>query len=163
MDLAQVLRLAHAFAGVAFMAGLVGRWLIIGAAKRAESLVAVHVLLRAAGPFGILLTGGGISVTVLGLATALSFGRPLFGPLQGHVPDWLFVSNLLMLPIFVFLVAVYPRAGRRIQGALEDADARGTLTPELAIAWADPRLRFARTYEFVAVTIVLGLMIAKPF
>ena len=123
----------------------------------------MRVLLRAAAPFGMLLTGGGISLTVLGLGAALTLGRPLFGPLQGNSPDWLFASNILMLPILGFLVAVYPRAGRRIQGALEEADARDTLTPELATAWADPWLRFARTYEFVAVTVVLGLMIEKPF
>jgi hypothetical protein len=40
---------------------------------------------------------------------------------------------------------------------------QGGLTPELAAAWADPWLRLARTYELVAVSIVLALMIAKPF
>jgi len=163
VDLAAFLRLGHALAGVAFMAGIIGNWVVVGFARRASSLEAMHLYLRASRPFGVLLTGGGITLTVLGIATAFSLGRPLFGPLSGGSVDWLFVSNVLMLPIFLALVLVYPRVGRRIRAALEDADRRGSLTPELAIAWADPRLRAARTYEAAAVTVVLALMIAKPF
>jgi hypothetical protein len=155
--------LAHAVAGVAFMAGIIGNWIVIGFAKRAESLDAMRVLLRAAAPFGMLLTGGGISLSLLGVATAAALGRPLFGPLQGAGADWLFVSDVLMLPLLLVVAFVYPRVGRRIRGALDHAEVGGSLTPELASAWADPRLRLGRAYEFVAVSIVLGLMIAKPF
>lgn len=163
MAFAQVLRLAHALAGVAFMAGIVGNWFVIGFARRADTLEAMRLYLRAAEPFGKLLTGGGITLTILGIAAAISLGRPLFGPLQGGSADWLFVANLLMLPLLAAVALVYPRVGRRIRAAIKDAEERGSLTPELATAWADPRLRAARTYEAVAVTIVLGLMIAKPF
>ena len=163
MELAQLLRLGHALAGVAFMAGIVGNWIVIGFARQAESLDAMRLLLRAAAPFGNLMTGGGITLTVLGVGAALAFGRPMLGPLQGGSVDWMFASNLLMLPIFGFLVGVYPRVGRRISNALREAQLSGGLTPGLKVAWADPRLRFARTYELVAVSIVLGLMIAKPF
>ena len=163
MDLPQLLRLGHALAGVAFAAGIVGNWVIIGFARRAPSLEAMRLYLQAATPFGNLLTGGGISLTILGVATALVLDRPLFGPFQGGHVDWLFVANLLMLPLVIAVAFVYPRVGRRIRSALQAAEAEGRLTAELAAAWADPRLRAARTYEAVAVGIVLALMIAKPF
>lgn len=163
MELGALLRLAHALAGVAFMAGIVGNWIVIGFARKAESLEGMRLLLRASAPFARLLTGGGITLAVLGVGTALALGRPLLGPLQGGRVDWMFVSVLLMLPLLVFVVGVYPRVGRRISTALRDAEVQGGLTPELAAAWADPRLRFARTYELVAVSLVLALMIAKPF
>ena len=163
MDLAGVLRLGHAFAGVAFVAGLVGYWFVLGMASRADSLPSMRLLLRAARPFGALVTGGGIGLSILGIAAAVALGRPLLGPIQGGRVDWMFVSVLLMLPIFAFLVAIYPRFARSLRAALAPADEAGTITPEIATAWADPVYRFARRYELTAVLIVLGLMIAKPF
>lgn len=163
MELGQLLRFGHALAGVTFMAEIVGNWIVIGFARRAESLEMMRLLLRTAAPFGLLVTGGGITLSVLGVAAAVALGHPLFGPLQGGRIDWMFVSNLLMLPIFGFLISIYPRVGRLISVALRDAEVRGGLTPELAVAWADTRLRVARTYEFVATVVVLGLMIARPF
>ncbi|HKB28661.1 MAG TPA: hypothetical protein VKC59_06525, partial [Candidatus Limnocylindrales bacterium] len=83
--------------------------------------------------------------------------------LQGATVDWMFVSVLLMLPIFGFLVLVYPRFGRRLGAALKVADGEGRITPEVTVAWADPVYRLARRYELVAVIAVLALMISKPF
>lgn len=163
MDLPAILRLAHALAGVAFAAGLIGFWIVTGLARRADSLATMRLLLRVSAPFGHLVTGGGISLTVLGLATAFATGRPLLGPLQGASVDWMFVSVLLMLPIFTFLALVYPRFARRLSEALRAADGAGQVTPELTVAWADPTYQWARRYEFVAVGVVLALMIAKPF
>ena len=163
MNLAEILRVGHALAGVAFMAGMIGRWIVIGFARRADNLDAMLLLRQTARPFGILLSGGGITLTILGIATSVALGRPMFGPLQGGRVDWLFVSVVLMLPLFLNLFFVYPKKGAAIEAALSAAATRGELTPELAAAWADPVLRYARTYEFVAVTAVLVLMIAKPF
>jgi hypothetical protein len=163
VDLGPLLRLGHALAGVAFIAGLVGIWIVTGFASRADSPAAMGQLLRVTRPFGLLTSAGGITLTVLGLATAIAIGRPLFGPLQGAPVDWMFVAILLMLPIFGFLALVYPRFERRLREALSAAEVQGRITPELTTAWADPTYRFARQYEMVAVITVLGLMLAKPF
>lgn len=163
VDLGAILRLGHALAGVAFVAGLTGIWIVTGFASRADTPASMRQLLRVARPFGMLTTGGGITLTVLGIATTLVLGRPLFGPIQGGRVDWLFISVLLMLPIFAFLVLVYPRFGERLLAALTAAEVDGHISPELTAAWADPVHRFARRYELVAVLAVLVLMIAKPF
>jgi len=148
---------------VAFVAGLIGFWIVTGLASRADSLATMRLLVRAADPFGRLVTAGGISLSILGLSTAFAIGRPIFGPLQGATVDWMFVSTLLMLPIFAFLIAVYPGFARRMHAALRAADEAGAITREVTAAWADPVYRFARRYELAAVITVLALMISKPF
>ena len=163
MDLAGLLRLGHALAGVAFLAGLIGFWIVTGMASRADTVTTMRLFLRASNPFGMLVTGGGITLAVLGLATAWSLGRPILGPVQGATADWMFASTLLMLPIVLFLVLVYPRFSQRLRAALAGAKADGPVTAELTAAWADPAYRWARRYELVAVVIVFGLMVAKPF
>jgi hypothetical protein len=163
VDLSELLRLGHALAGVGFVAGLVGVWIVSGFARRAESPQAMRQLLRVAGPFGRLTTAAGITLTVLGLASAFVLGRPILGPIQGGTADWMFIATLLMLPILAFLVVVYPRFGRRMSAALTAAEGDGRITPELVAAWAHPAYQFARRYEMVAVVTVLGLMISKPF
>jgi hypothetical protein len=75
----------------------------------------------------------------------------------------MFVSVLLLLPIFGSLAVVYPRFGRRLRGALTAAEAEGRITADLTAAWADPVYRLARRYELAAVIVVLALMISKPF
>lgn len=163
MELWAFLRLAHGLAGVAFVTGLVGIWIVGGLIRREDSLDRMQTLTRAVEPFGRMTTGGGTLMAILGVATAVALGRPVFGPLQGGMSDWLFVSVLLILPLFAFIALVYPIKGRAIAAALADATERGIVTPELRAARNDRVLRWARAYELVAVVIVLGLMIAKPF
>jgi hypothetical protein len=43
------------------------------------------------------------------------------------------------------------------------AEAQGEVTPALRAAWADPVVKAAHVYELGAVTVVLVLMLAKPF
>jgi len=163
MALWAVLRLVHALAGVAFVTGLIGIWILSWLIRREDSLERMQTLARAGEPFGRMTTIGGSVMAILGVATAVALGRPLFGPLQGGTVDWLFVSVLLILPLFVFIAVVYPVKGRVIGAALADAKAKGLVTPELQAARNDRVLQWARSYELVAIVIVLGLMIAKPF
>jgi hypothetical protein len=43
------------------------------------------------------------------------------------------------------------------------ADEQGRVTPELRAAWGDPVVRAAHVYELGVVTVVLILMLSKPF
>ena len=53
--------------------------------------------------------------------------------------------------------------GRVFEAALEEAEAAGVVTDALRQAWSDPVVRAAHIYELTVVTIVLVLMLAKPF
>jgi len=54
-------------------------------------------------------------------------------------------------------------ASGKFDAALEDATAKGTMTPELQRAFADPVVAFARNAELVVVVVIIALMVAKPF
>ncbi len=155
--------LVHALVGVAFVAGLVGRWIVLAAAERATTLPEIRVLTIVAAPFERLVQVGSLLVFVLGLLTALVEHRPLLGPLQGAPFDWLFVALVLYLSILPLIPLVFIPRARVLGLALRDAEVRGEVTPALRRAFADPVVRAAHLYELGAVTVILGLMFAKPF
>jgi hypothetical protein len=158
-----LLVLAHALVAIVFVAGLIGRWITLAGAARATDLAAVRSLTRASAPFERMVTLGSIVLLVLGIAAAIAVGRPLLGPLQGEHADWLFVSLVLYLSIVPLVPLVFVPKGRVFAAALEAAEARGEYTPELRAAFHDRVTRAAHVYELAAVTVVLVLMLTKPF
>jgi hypothetical protein len=162
-SLGGLLALTHALAGVAFVAGLLGRWMVLALAGRATNLGSMRTLTAAAAPFERLVIVGSIVVSVLGIGTAIVQGRPFLGPLQGGRVDWLVVSFVLFLSIIPLVPLVFLPRGRVFASAMAEAEARGEVTPALRAAWRDPVVRAAHVYELGAVTVVLVLMLAKPF
>jgi hypothetical protein len=61
VDLGGLLRLAHALAGVGFVAGLVGFWIATELACRADTLLTMRLLVGVSRPFGRLITASGIA------------------------------------------------------------------------------------------------------
>src|SRR6186997_475531 len=115
MDLSSfggLLALAHALAGVAFIAGLIGRWMVLGLAARATELGSMRTLAAAAGPFERLVIIGSQVVLVLGIATAIVEGIPFLGPLQGGRVDWLFVALVVYLSVLPLVPLVFLPRGR---------------------------------------------------
>jgi len=161
--MAGYLHLVHALVGALFLGALVGRWIILGLAERADSRIAMRTLARAAEPFERTVIVGSAVVLVLGIATAIAQGRPFLGPLQGAAVDWLFVSVVLFVSLVPLVPVVFLPRGRVFDEALDDAVARNEVTPALIAAWRDPVVRAARVYELAVVTLVFALMIAKPF
>ena len=161
--LTGILVAAHALLGAIFLGGLVGRWLVLGMAERADTLARMQTLTRAARPFERIVIVGSQVVVVLGVIAAIAQGRPFLGPLQGAAVDWLFVSLVLVLTVPVIVPLVFLPRGRVFEAAMGDAAARDEITPELRRAWNDPIVRAAHVYELVVVTTVFVLMVAKPF
>jgi hypothetical protein len=161
--LAGLLALTHALVGIAMVAGLIGRWIVLARAQRVTRVEDVRVLLRVSEPFERMVVIGSMVVFVLGIATAIAQGRPFLGPLQGAGADWLFVSLVLFLSILPLVPLVFLPKGRVFAAALAAAGDRGEVPPELAVAFRDPLVRAAHVYELGAVTVVLVLMLTKPF
>jgi hypothetical protein len=161
--IAEPLKVAHALTGILFVGGLVGRWIVLGLAERADTIASMRTLTRAAGPFERIVIQGGGLMAVLGVLTAIAQGRPFLGPIQGAPVDWLFVSIVLLLTVQPLVPLVFLPRGRVFAAALEDATGQGEVTPRLHAAFRDPVVRAAHVYELGAVTVVLVLMIAKPF
>ena len=164
MDLlSAVLVGAHALTGVVFIGALVGRWIVLGLAERADTVSGMQILTRAARPFERLVIWSSALVLLLGVAAAITRGRPFLGPLQGAPVDSLFVSLVLFLSVLPLVRLVFLPRGRVFDAAMSDAVARSELTGELARAWRDPVVRAAHIYELGVVTVVFLLMILKPF
>jgi len=161
--MAGYLHLAHALVGALFLGALVGRWIILGLAERAESLPAMRILTRAALPFERTVMVGSTLVLVLGIATAIAQDRPFLGPVQGAPVDWLFASVVLFVSLVPLVPLVFLPRGRLFDAAMADAVARNEITPALVAAWRDPVMRAAHVYELTIVTLVFALMINKPF
>jgi hypothetical protein len=159
----EVVVLAHALIGISFVAGLIGRWLVLGAAERATDLPAMRTLTAAAAPFERIVIVGSLLVFAFGLAAAYLEGRSVLGPLTGGSVDWLFVSLILFLSILPLVPLVFLPRGRVFEAAMAEAEAAGRVTPELETAWRDPVARVAHVYELGAVTLILVLMLSKPF
>ena len=163
MDLAGIVVLAHALLGILFVVGLVGRWIVLGMAERATRLDAMRTLTTASGPFERLVIVTSSLVLVFGLGAAWLQGRSVLGPLTGGSVDWLFVSVVLFLSNLPLVPLVFLPRGKAFGAALDDAAGQGEVTPALRAAWSDPIVRGAHWYELVTTTIILVLMLSKPF
>ena len=160
MDWSNVIKLVHVAFGFALVAGLVGRRGLERRAARADDPEKAFAISQAGGLFERLVLISGPGIILAGLATAAVKGYPYLGLTTG----WMLLSLILVL-VFPFVLAplVYLPNERATNAAMADARAKGTFTPALRAAFANPRLRFARWYEGVATTLVIALMVLKPF
>jgi len=163
VTITTIVVLAHALLGILFIAGLIGRWIVLGLSERATDLPSMKTLAAAAGPFERLVIVVPTFVLLFGVVAALMQGRSVLGPLTGGDVDWLFVSLLVFLSPLPLVPLVFLPRGRVFEAALSTAETEGRVTPELMTAWRDPVVRAAHVYELAAVTVVLILMLAKPF
>ena len=159
----ELIVVGHAFLGIVFFCGLLGRGIVLWRAEHADTIAAMRTLAKAAAPFEwLVIRIGGVAI-LLGVAAAIAQGRPFLGPLQGAGVDWLFASVVLLLTAAPLPPLVFLPRGRVFEAALDDATAKGEVTPELRAAWRDPLTRAAHVWELVVLSTVLLLMLAKPF
>lgn len=160
MDWPNVIKLVHVVFGFTLVAGLIGRWSLERSAGRADNPGTAFALSRASSLFERLVLVSGPGIIVAGLATAWVKGYPYLGLTTG----WMLLSLILVL-VFPFVLAplVYIPRTRAIASAMADARDKGVFTPELRAAFANRALKSARWYEAVATTLVIALMVLKPF
>jgi type VI protein secretion system component VasK len=107
----------------------------------------------------LMVIPGSFAVLVAGLLAAWSEGQPL----AGTVDWWLFTSLILFVAVGLLVPMVFLPHGKVFEAALEEAERRGEVTPELRTALRDPAVRNARALELVTVAIIITLMVTKPF
>lgn len=159
VSLASLLVFLHVASGFVLVAGLIGRWVNLGRAKRTEDMTEVIALLAATSPFEKMIVGGFGTVLVAGLLAMWAQGRPFFED-GGY---WLITSLALYASVMPLVPLVFIPRGRRFEAALEEARNRNEVTPELAEAFRDRAVAFARSYEAVVVGVIIALMVLKPF
>jgi hypothetical protein len=73
------------------------------------------------------------------------------------------VSNIILLLGFLNVPFIFLPRGKVFRVVLEDALAKGQMTPELRTHLNDPVVRLAHTYELVSMVAIMYLMVFKPF
>ena len=155
-DLSKLLHLAVA---ILFIAGLIGRAILLRRAARSANVAAAEAFSDAAGTFDrLVILGMGLALPS-GLITAWTQGYPWLGLTTG----WMLASVVLIVSISLLPPTIFLPHERRFRAAMEHARAEGAVTRELRAAFADPALAAAHVYEALAVAIIVALMVLKPF
>lgn len=164
MTLILVVKFLHVIAGFWFVAGLIGRGVAQLRAERTKDIPALQLLVELIGRFdSLMVIPGSSAVFLLGLLTAWVEGLPILGFVQGARTNWVLVSLVLFIGIFVLVPTVFIPRGKVFGAALDEAVANGRVTDRLAHALRDPLVRAAHVYEVVAILVIIWLMVVKPF
>jgi uncharacterized membrane protein len=154
----------HIIAAMMLIGGLFGRQLVRARAKKTDDVQIFAALSQAAGRIeNLMVIPGSQGVTILGVILALGSGYPILGFLQGAAQNWLFVSTILLVLMFVLVPTVLIPRGKKFGVILEAALAKGEMTPELRAAMDDRAVRLAHLYEEVSLVMIVALMVWKPF
>jgi hypothetical protein len=153
--LATLLHVAVAFV---FVAGLLGRWVLLARARRAEDVEVAHLFAAAAAPFERMVIAGSMLVLPAGLLAGWARGYPLLGLGTG----WVLGATILYLSMAPLVPLVYLPRGRVFEAEMAAARAAGAVTPGLRAAFGDRAVSLAHSYELAAVALIVALMVLKP-
>jgi uncharacterized membrane protein len=166
-DFAQFIKFLHVVGAIQLIGGLIGRGLAQREAGRAADIHTLHALIQLSGSFEnwMVIPGskGSNVILIFGLIVSWMRGWPLLGVLQGAPSNWLLVSLLLFLAMIPLIVLIFVPRGKVFEAALQEALARGEITPALTAALHDPVVRRAHIAEALGVLVILYLMVMKPF
>jgi len=164
MSLYLILRLLHISAAIIFVGGLFARQVVRSLISRTQVVSAIVTLTEAAGRVERwMVIPGNILAIVFGLLLALITRAPILGALQGSPSSWLLASIILLAVLFPLVPMVFLPRGKIFEASLQQAVAAGLVTPELRERMNDPVVRWAHTAEMVGVTLIVFLMVVKPF
>jgi uncharacterized membrane protein len=159
-----LLRFLHIVSAIWFLGGILARQIVRAYAKRTDNVQRFSVMSEVAGRIeNTMVIPGNLAVIVFGVILGLIIKAPILGFLQGAERNWLLVSNIILLLGFLSVPLIFLPRGKLFRVALQDALAKGQMTPELRAHLDDPVVRMAHTYELVSMAAVMYLMVFKPF
>lgn len=160
----SILIVLHVLTAFALVGGLMGRDILLWQAARASDVRAAGTLVDVSGMFErLMIIPGSFAVLLFGLLTAWARGIPLLGFIQGASTNWLLISLVLYLSLMALVPTVFIPRGKVFDASLQQALAKGEITSDLRTAFADRAVTVARTYELIAATIIIILMVSRPF
>ena len=164
MSLLLVVRFLHIASAIWFIGGVVARQIVRAYAKRTDDVQRFAVMSEAAGRIeSTMVIPGNFAVILFGVIYGLMIGAPILGFLQGAARNWLLVSNILLLLGFFNVPLVFIPKGKLFDVALQDALARGQMTPELRAQLDDQTVRIVHFIELASLGLITFLMVFKPF
>jgi hypothetical protein len=157
-------KLLHVALAMGLVAGLIGRTLSLGQARRAPDLASLRQFAALAGRFdGGLVIPCSALVLISGVATAWLQGWPILGFLAGGTTNWVLASLVMFGLISLLVPTVFLPSGRAFDSALRSALSEGCITEELRAALEAPRVRVAHRVEAGLIAGIVVLMVLKPF
>ncbi len=154
----------HVLTAFLLVGGIIGRNIVLWQAAKATDVRAAGTLVGVTGLFErFMVIPGSFVLLVFGLLAAWVGGIPPLGFIQGAHTNWLLISLVLYLSLMVLVPVLFIPRGKVFDASLQEALAKGEITPALRAAFADQAVMAARTYEMIAVVIVIILMVARPF
>jgi len=157
--LALLLKLVHVVLAMILAAGLIGRWVMLRRARQADDIEVTARFAEAASPFERMVVTSSMLILPAGLLTAWAQGYDWLGLTTG----WMLVSVLIYVAASALVPTVFLPRGRAFDAALADARAAGSVTPALREAFTDRRVRAARAFEMGGISLIVALMVLKPF
>jgi hypothetical protein len=159
------MKLFHVLAAFWLISGVVGRGLTFWQAGKAKDVQAVEALLQISEFFErYAVIPISVAVLVFGLIVTWMQKWPLFGFLQGSPKNWLLVSFVLFVGISAFIGPLGLIARRKERtSALEEALAQRMITFRLMAALHDKVVIRFRMIEMIVLTVIIILMVTKPF
>src|SRR5215208_3990851 len=149
-------RFLHVTSAMWFLGGILARQIVRTYAKRTDDVRRFATLSEAAGRIeSTMVIPGNMAVITFGVILALIIKAPILGFLQGADRNWLLVSNLLLLIGFFSVPLIFLPRGKKFGAALEDALAKGQMTPELRLHLEDPVVKAAHWYELISMPLVV--------
>lgn len=165
MSTYTVLRFLHILSAIWFIAGILGRQLVMAAAGKKDDLRLVAALSQAAGRFEQwMVVPGNLLVIVFGVLVALDGNWPIFGFLEGDgAKNWLLLSNVILVANLVLVPTVYIPRGKVFEQKMEAAMASGASVSAVRADLDDSLVRWAHYFEYASILVILYLMTFKPF
>jgi uncharacterized membrane protein len=158
------LRFLHSATAIIFIGGIFARQIIRARANQTDDVRVFAALHEAAGRIETrMVIPGNLAVIVVGVLLALLTHAPIFGFLQGASHNWLLASNLLLVFGFLVVMRVFVPRGKKFEVLLQDALAKGQITPELRAEVDDRLIRVLHVVEMSVVVLIVALMVFKPF
>lgn len=162
MTLYSILKLLHLVSGIWLASGLLGRAMVLAAARRAPEMRILKAIADVSGRLeDVMVAPGLLAVLLTGIATAVVGGLPLFGPFNGG-PLWIFIP-LVIMAVAVITTPITLSRDRLWGQALEEAARAGVVTERLR-TYLD-RSAMLRRYgpDIALVALIIVLMVLKPF
>jgi len=164
MTIALLLKVLHVLIAMGFISGLIGRFIVLTQAAASDDIKVTALLVGLAGRFEkYLVIPGSTAVLVAGLLTAWAQGWAILGFITGGHYNWLLVSLLLFLSNIPIIIYVFVPKGKIFEGHLNEALAKGSVTPELKSAFDDRVVAAGHRYELISIALIVILMVLKPF
>jgi hypothetical protein len=154
----------HIISSIMLVGGIFARQIVRGYAKRLPDVSAIAELYKAAGRIEtVMIRPFTLFVVLFGAIYAAMIKAPILGFLQGADQNWLLITNLMVLLIPFPIIFFFIPRGKLFEPIMNEALAKGEVTPELRKQLHDPAMRRMHLAEMAGVVFVVYLMVFKPF